>query len=158
MIAVHITKKFKNIDISRPKLKNLVKATCKHFAKHQAPNLKYEISIAIVDRKEMLQINKHFLNRTTDTDVISFDLSDNQKTTGKKKKQKFLELVVNGEKAVKEAQKRAHSSQAELALYITHGLLHHLGFDDSQPENAKKMHDAEDEILQQQGFGVVYNA
>ncbi|MHC4115744.1 MAG: rRNA maturation RNase YbeY, partial [Planctomycetota bacterium] len=104
------------------------------------------------------QINKHFLNRTTDTDVISFDLSDNQKTTGKKKKQKFLELVVNGEKAVKEAQKRAHSSQAELALYITHGLLHHLGFDDSQPENAKKMHDAEDEILQQQGFGVVYNA
>jgi len=158
MIAVHITKKFKNIVISPPRLKRLVKTICRHFAKHQAPNLEYEISIAIVDRKEMLQINKHFLNRSTDTDVISFDLSDGKKSAGKRANQKFFELVVSGEKAVKEAQKRAHSSQAELALYITHGLLHHLGFDDSKPENAKKMHETEDEILQQQGFGVVYNS
>lgn len=158
MIAVHITKKFKNIYISPPRLRSLVKAICRHFTKHHAPNLEYEISIAIVDRKEMRQINRRFLNCTTDTDVISFDLSDKKRTAGKRKNQKFLELVVNGEKAVKEAQKRAHSGQAELALYITHGLLHHLGFDDSLPENAKKMHDAEDEILQQQGFGVVYNS
>ena len=47
--------------------------------------------------------------------------------------------------------------EAELALYITHGLLHNLGFDDSTEMQAKKMHDTEDEILRQSGFGLVYN-
>ncbi len=58
--------------------------------------------------------------------------------------------------AVREAVLRSHSSKAELALYVTHGLLHNVGFDDSTKEKAKKMHDAEDEILQQLGYGSVY--
>jgi rRNA maturation RNase YbeY len=66
-------------------------------------------------------------------------------------------LFVNAERAVKEARVRRHSAQAELALYITHALLHNLGFDDSDPKLAKKMHDTEDEILRQFGFGTVYN-
>jgi ssRNA-specific RNase YbeY (16S rRNA maturation enzyme) len=35
--------------------------------------------------------------------------------------------------------------------------LHNIGFDDSTKEKAKKMHDTEDEILQQLGYGLVYN-
>ena len=70
---------------------------------------------------------------------------------------KSFELVVNAEKAARQANSRGHSSEAELALYITHGLLHQLGFDDSTNSRAKKMHDTEDEILQQQGFGLIYN-
>jgi probable rRNA maturation factor len=70
---------------------------------------------------------------------------------------KLLELIVNGEMAVRQANLRGHSSEAELALYITHGLLHHLGFDDSTESQARKMHDMEDEILQQLGYGLVYN-
>ena len=78
---------------------------------------------------------------------------------------KVIELVGSSQKglqdavesAVKEAKLRGHSSEAELALYITHGLLHNLGFDDSQRTKAKKMHKTEDEILQQLGFGLVYN-
>ena len=66
-------------------------------------------------------------------------------------------MVVNGEMAVREAKLRGHSSEAELALYITHGLLHNLGFDDSTQSQARKMHDTEDEILQQLGYGLVYN-
>jgi len=59
--------------------------------------------------------------------------------------------------AVREANLRGHSSEAELALYITHGLLHNFGFDDSTPGKARKMHNVEDEILQQLGYGLVYN-
>jgi len=50
----------------------------------------------------------------------------------------LFELVVNGEMAVRQALLRKHSSQAELALYITHGLLHNLGFDDAAEDQAKK--------------------
>lgn len=74
-----------------------------------------------------------------------------------KKTTRLFELVVNAEKAVKQASLRGHSGEAELALYITHGLLHNLGFDDSKRQQAKKMHETEDEILQQFGYGPVYN-
>ena len=69
----------------------------------------------------------------------------------------LFELVVNGEMAVRQAKQRGHSGEAELALYVTHGLLHNLGFDDSTKKKAQKMHRAEDEILQQFGYGLVYN-
>lgn len=149
-IVVQIAQNFKGIDINPTKLKKLVKAVCKHFTRCEIGDASYEISIAIVNDAQIRKVNKQFLNRVHSTDVISFDLSNDEN-------RKLFELVVNGEMAVKEAASRGHSDEAELALYITHGLLHNLGFDDSTPEQAKKMHDAEDNILQQHGFGLVYN-
>ena len=166
-IAVQIAKKFKDIDADLHRLKELVKAICDRFELSKAV-----ISIALVDDAEMRKVNRKFLNRNCSTDCLSFDLSDdnvnklatselripleNQKS--KIGDRKLLELVVNAEKAVKEAALRGHSSEAELALYITHGLLHNLGFDDSTQSQAKKMHDTEDEILQEMDYGSVYNS
>ena len=65
--------------------------------------------------------------------------------------------MVNAELAARQADKRGHSTEEELALYITHGLLHQLGFDDLCPEDAEKMHDTEDAILQKLGFGIIYS-
>ena len=57
----------------------------------------------------------------------------------------------------RESKKRKHSIEAELALYITHGLLHNLGFSDEDTAGAGEMHAVEDKILQQAGFGIVYS-
>ncbi|MHC4617601.1 MAG: rRNA maturation RNase YbeY [Planctomycetota bacterium] len=151
-IVVHIAGNFPGIRPQLPKLKNLVTDVCKRFDLSKAA-----VSIAIVGDAEIRRINRRFLNRDRSTDCLSFDLSDEQ-PPGKpdEKSAKSFEVVVNGEMAVREAQLRGHSSGAELALYITHGLLHNLGFDDSTPNRAKKMHEAEDEILQQHGYGLVY--
>jgi probable rRNA maturation factor len=146
-IIVQITKKFKNIDISLPKLKKLVEVICNRFKLS-----KTTISIAIVNDAQIRKVNKRFLNKDSPTDCLSFNLSENDTNSVKS-----FELVVNAEMAVKEANLRGHSGEAELALYITHGLLHNLGFDDSTQDQAKKMHDTENEILQQLGFGPIYN-
>jgi len=146
-IIVKITKNFKNIDILPPKLKKLVKITCSRFKLSKAT-----ISIAIVNDTQIRKVNKQFLNKDRSTDCLSFDLSDNKKNSIKS-----FELVVNGEMAVRQANLRGHSGEAELALYITHGLLHNLGFDDSTKKQAEKMHNTEDQILQQLGYGPVYN-
>jgi probable rRNA maturation factor len=146
-ITVQITKNFKNIKISLPKLKKLVKTICYRFKLSKAT-----ISIAIVDDAQIRKVNKEFLHKDRPTDCISFDLSDKKKNSAKS-----FELVANGEMAAKQAKLRGHSSEAELALYITHGLLHNLGFDDSTKKQAEKMHNAEDKILQQLGYGPVYN-
>ena len=147
-IIVHIARDFKDIEVRLSELKKLVKAICKRFKLSKAA-----VSIAIVDDAQIRELNKQFLNSKSATDCLSFDLSDDEVPQSPKS----FELIVNGEMAVREANLRGHSSEAELALYITHGLLHYLGFDDSTESQARKMHDMEDEILQQLGYGLVYN-
>jgi probable rRNA maturation factor len=127
------------------KFRKLVKTICSRFGIANAT-----VSIAIVGNSHIRKVNEKFLRRRTATDCISFDLSD----PGDERR--LFELVVNGQKAKSEGAKRHHSEQAELALYITHGLLHLLGFDDHKSSEAKNMHKLEDEILLQQDFGAVF--
>ena len=145
-VTVHITRDFKSIFCPRRKIIKLVRLICKRFHLTKAT-----IGIAIVGNRRMQKLNVEFLNRKNFTDCLAFDLSET------KNSRRLFELVVNGERAKTQAVRRGHSPQAELALYITHGLLHNLGFDDLQPKKAKIMHRLEDEILQRQGFGPVYD-
>ena len=54
--------------------------------------------------------------------------------------------------------RRGHDAEAELALYVVHGLLHNIGYDDLTEADARKMHGMEDEILECFGYGTVYNS
>ena len=142
-IAIQITKSFNSIKLPSSKIKELVIKICNDFKLTEAT-----ISIAIVDDSEIIKLNTKFLNNTDVTDCLSFDLSE--------KNHKFFELVVNGELAARQAEARGHDSQAELALYIIHCLLHQLEFDDLNDEQAKEMHKTENKILQQQGYNLIY--
>ena len=146
-VTVYIRREFKGINCPSQKIKKLVRAVCRRF------NLKIVlVSIAVVDNKQIRKLNERFLRRKKNTDCLSFDLSQ------PKVFPKWFDIIVNGQLAKSEAAKRHHSAQAELALYITHGLLHNLGFDDHSISKAKIMHRLEDKILQQQGFGRVYES
>jgi len=145
--AIQITKKIESIGVNLSRLKKLVKAVCARFEISNTT-----VDITITGDAEIRRVNRRFLNRRSVTDCISFDLSDDEN------RGRLFEVIVNGELAVRQARQRGHSPQAELALYITHGLLHNLGFNDQKDNQAKKMHKAEDEILQQFGYGLVYNS
>ncbi|MBL7154106.1 MAG: rRNA maturation RNase YbeY [Phycisphaerae bacterium] len=147
-IVVQIATEFDGLNVHRPGIERLVAAVCKRFELAAAT-----VSIAIVDDDRFREVNDRFGAGKSTSDCLSFDLSEDAKPQSAK----LFELVLNGEMAVKQANLRNHSSEAELALYITHGLLHNLGFDDSTESQAKEMHDTEDEILQQLGYGLVYN-
>lgn len=157
-VAIQVTGNFETIDISPSKVEELVKTVCDRFAGPRKAQGGYEVSIAIVDDAEITRLNTQFLNHKETTDCLSFDLSDDEEQSEiENRKSKIFDLIINGEMALRQAESRGHSSEAELALYITHGLLHNFGFDDSTPEKARKMHETEDEILQQMGYGFVYN-
>jgi probable rRNA maturation factor len=148
MIAVQITKHFEPVPADTPRLRKLVRTVCKRFGIAQAT-----VSIGIVDDAEIAALNQRFLNHEGTTDCLSFDLSDETAPGAPR----VFDLIVNGELAAREAAQRGHSVEAELALYVTHGLLHHLGFDDATAARAEEMHRTEDEILQHLGYGSVYN-
>ncbi len=148
MVTIRITRHFRSVPPDISKLKKLVRAICARFEVGQAV-----VSIGIVDDAEIAQFNMRFLGHEGTTDCLSFDLSDdaNPETP------RVFDLIVNDELAAREAAGRGHSADAELALYVTHGLLHDLGLDDATRRQAQKMHRMEDEILQHLGYGLVYN-
>ena len=146
--TVLISNNSKDLKFQQPGFKKLIKIICRRFKISNAT-----VSISIVNNAEIRKINKQFLGRSGTTDCISFDLSDDKKPSGTK----VFDIAVNGQMAFRQAKLRGHSGEAELALYITHGLLHNIGFDDLHHKDAKKMHKIEDEILQQFGYGPVYN-
>jgi len=148
MNTIEITTHYDEIPIDPAKLETLVEAVCMRFDVSEAT-----ISVGIVDDAEISTLNEQFLSHEGTTDVLSFDLSDEQGDGAAH----VFELVVNGQMAVRQAARRGHASEAELALYVTHGLLHQMGFDDLTGEQARKMHQMEDEILQHLGYGLVYN-
>jgi len=108
------------------------------------------INIAIVSDEEIAQLNEKHLNHKGPTDVLSFNLSGDGDTALEG------ELVVSFDTAKREADRRHHTVEAELSLYIAHGLLHLIGFDDATEEQANKMHEIEDTILTSIGMKAVF--
>ena len=100
-----------------------------------------EISLAFVDNPTIHRLNKRFLDHDEPTDVLSFPLSDpnTRKLMG--------ELVIGAEVARDQAAVRGHDVQAELALYVIHGLLHLCGYDDHTEADAQAMRERERHYL-----------
>jgi probable rRNA maturation factor len=106
----------------------------------------YEISLAFVDNETIHRLNKRYLDHDEPTDVLSFPLSEPNagKLAG--------ELVVGVEVARAQATARGHDVQAELALYVIHGLLHLCGHDDKTDRAAVAMRERERHYLRQLGL------
>lgn len=126
-------------------MKHLVGDTCREAGVTSAA-----ISIRIVDDEQMIETHRQYMGKTGTTDVISFDLSDEFE------RQRSFAMIVNAQMAARQAKRRKLTPEAELALYITHGLLHQLGYDDVDVQQARRMHDREDAILTRHGFGQVF--
>jgi probable rRNA maturation factor len=105
-----------------------------------------EISLAFVDNATSRQLNHRYLQHDEPTDVLSFPLGEGKagKLGG--------ELVIGPEVAQVQAQERGHDVQAELALYVIHGLLHLCGYDDKTDAGAAKMRERERHYLHQLGL------
>lgn len=105
-----------------------------------------EISIAFVGDREIHAINRRHLDHDWPTDVISFPLSEPgaRPLAG--------ELVVSAEMAASTAHRAGADPQAELALYVVHGLLHLCGYDDHSPDDRLRIRRREDEILAREGL------
>jgi len=99
-----------------------------------------ELDIAVVGPGEIASLNRRWLARAGTTDVLSFDLSEGGG------KGISAQLVICGDAAVAQARARGLKPQRELMLYVVHGLLHLMGYEDSSIRGAAKM-DAREEAL-----------
>ena len=113
------------------------------------------ISIALVNDAKIAQLNKDHLNHDGPTDVLTFDLREGVPDTDTHDTIEG-EIVISAETAGREARRRGHATEAEVALYTVHGVLHLLGYDDHSDSQAERMHESEDAILSAIDVGPVY--
>lgn len=110
------------------------------------------LSVAVVDDRRMRELNRRFTGHDSATDVLSFELDDDPAAPADGAATPLSgEIIVNAQRAIREAAKRGAEPEGELMLYAVHGLLHLLDYDDLTPAEARRMHAQEDELLTELG-------
>lgn len=94
-----------------------------------------EVSLLLTNDEEIAALHDEFLGDPTPTDVMSFEIDNG------------AEIVVSVETATRVALAAGHAIDAEVALYIVHGILHTVGFDDVDEHDRRRMREAERAIM-----------
>ncbi len=130
--------------VNKNKIKELVKGVLK------AESADAEINVVLVDNKKIKEMNNAFLGHNYATDVLSFAYEKEEK----QKNNVTGEIIISVEMAARLARRQERAVEGELALYLTHGLLHLLGYNDKKKADAKKMHQREQVLLTNLGYNV----
>ncbi|NLG13843.1 MAG: rRNA maturation RNase YbeY [Lentisphaerae bacterium] len=104
------------------------------------------LQIILLDQGNMAELNQAHLNHAGPTDVLTFDLRNENSAFGDIQDQdEFVaaEIYVCPEVAARYAKEHGLDPSTELLLYVVHGMLHLMGFDDHSEQDAAKMRQAE---------------
>ncbi len=101
-----------------------------------------EITLCFVNDAKIKALNLKYLGRNNPTDVIAFDI-----TEPKDKDKIFADIAVSTERAIDNARTFKTSPYFELYLYVIHGILHILGYDDKSKKDKLVMRKREKDIL-----------
>jgi probable rRNA maturation factor len=100
------------------------------------------INICFVDNPQIKKFNARFLKIKGVTDVLAFNLSD------KKESNVILaDIMISAQEASRQASNFKTTPEYELSLYVVHGLLHILGFNDHNPRQIKLMRKKESQYV-----------
>lgn len=107
------------------------------------------VDVVFVSAAELAEMHGTFLDDPTETDVITFDLRD-EDVAGLAGPDG--ELYVSLDRARSEAKLRGVPLERELLLYVVHGALHLCGLDDHAEEDRAAMRAAEGRVMDLLGF------
>lgn len=99
-----------------------------------------QLSLAVVDEATMARLNRQFLDHEGPTDVLSFPFSRSPTAVEG-------EVVVCADVAARAAPQYGWDAQSELLLYVIHGVLHLVGYDDRTPKQRRLMRQKERRYL-----------
>jgi probable rRNA maturation factor len=105
-----------------------------------------ELSILLVDRAAIAELNAQHLGETGPTDVLAFPI-DRPGETLAGEPSMLGDVVLCPEVAAEQAGEHGHSLDAELDLLLVHGILHLLGHDHAQAGERRAMFELTDRLL-----------
>lgn len=109
-----------------------------------------DVSIALVDEEEMTRLHVTWMDEPGATDVLSFPMDDLRAgdPSGPRVEGILGDIVLCPTVAAQQAEAAGHPADVELALLLTHGVLHLLGHDHAEPEEHERMFSLQAELLQ----------
>lgn len=120
------------IKVDEKEIKKCAEAVLKVMGENNA-----ELSLLLVRDSRMKALNRKYRDTNSSTDVLAFPARSGE---GASKQSPILgDVVVSVETANREAVERKIPLRQEICLYVTHGILHLLGYDDQYPAERKKM-------------------
>ena len=135
MRGLNIPKKIKislkNLQNKVPLHLNKIRHLTRRLPLYKKPYLN-EITVVFVDDRKIRALNKRFLKINRSTDVLAFAGGD---------------IIISSETAQKNADYFRTSFESEICLYIVHGFLHLLGYNDKKVFQRSIMRKKEQEIL-----------
>ncbi|MDD5156000.1 MAG: rRNA maturation RNase YbeY [Candidatus Omnitrophica bacterium] len=123
------------ITVSRRILSEIKKVIRKTWKSQGYTNKEAEITVCLANNRRMRRLNLRYLGKDKPTDVLAFDLTAKDKTHTRL----IADIIVSAETAAANARRFKTNASYELLLYVVHGLLHILGYDDKGLRQRKIM-------------------
>lgn len=108
-----------------------------------------ELSIMLVGEVSMAALHERFMDEPGSTDVLSFPMDELRAGTPDELSAEGIlgDIVICPEVAIRQAQVAGHTTEVEMRLLLTHGILHLLGHDHAEPEEHRVMFGLQAELL-----------
>jgi probable rRNA maturation factor len=112
-----------------------------------------ELSVLLVDVPAMEALHVKWMNEPGPTDVLAFPMDEIDVSRGPQDDAQEAgpallgDVVLCPDVAEKQALEAGHSTQAELHMLATHGVLHLLGYDHAEPDEAQEMFGLQAQLL-----------
>ena len=119
-----------------PIIENNLKSLCREVLISKGFE-KYTLSIIFVDDEKLKQMKKKYFNQDLYTDVIAFDLSENEEELDGEIYISFDAIKINSDLY-------KTNINNELQRIVVHGTLHLMGYEDSTKEKKEEMTKMED--------------
>ena len=101
-----------------------------------------EITLCFVNDRKIKELNLKYLGKNNPTDVIAFDVAE-----PKRPDKIFADIVISTDRVIDNAGAFHTAPLFELYLYIIHGVLHILGYDDRNIKDKLLMRRREESLL-----------
>jgi probable rRNA maturation factor len=100
-----------------------------------------ELSVVLVDEDAMTDLHVKWMDEPGPTDVMSFPMDELRPTKDDEEPEEGLlgDIVICPQVAATQAETAGHRLEDELALLLTHGILHLLGYDHAEPDEHAEM-------------------
>ena len=109
-----------------------------------------ELTLTFVDASEMAALNEQYMGKVGPTDVLSFPMDDDPMPGVPTL---LGDVVISPAVASAQFAEHAGTFDDEIALLVVHGVLHVLGFDHAEPDEAAVMRRRELELLEAHCWG-----
>jgi probable rRNA maturation factor len=106
-----------------------------------------ELGVVVTDDEMVRRLNREYAGDDHATDVLSFSLREGEEFSNPDGVERLGEVIISHPTAVRQAETAGHDVEAEVAHLLVHGILHLLGYDHLEPQDAAVMRRKEDDLL-----------